>query len=65
MKTAHAEPGTTIHYGEHVFEFGDDGQRQVTEEEESVLADYAENGGSAKVEIGKARSTKSEKGGDA
>lgn len=51
MKQAKAGPGTTIHYGEHVFEFGSDGLRQVTEAEILILDEYRHNGGPTKVEI--------------
>jgi hypothetical protein len=49
-KVAKTEPGTTINYGEHVFEFAD-GSRQVSEQEIDVLRRYEAEGGPAKVEI--------------
>lgn len=54
MKVAKAEPGTVIRhpYGgkSHTFEFGDDGTRQVTQEEENALLNYEKVTG-RKVEI--------------
>lgn len=50
-RVARTEPGTTINYGEHVFEFGDDGTRRVSAAEEEILARYADNGGPARIEF--------------
>lgn len=54
-KIAKAEPGTTIRYPHggtsHVFQFGEDGTRQVTEAEAEALRSYTANGGPVKVEI--------------
>lgn len=50
-KVARTEPNTTIHYGEAVFEFGDDGTRQVSEQEIFLLERYTANGGPAKITI--------------
>lgn len=37
-KVARTEPGTTVNYGEYVFEFGDDGSRQVSDQEADILS---------------------------
>lgn len=59
MKVAKAAPGTRIThpFGDksYTFEFGDDGTRQVTAEEEAALANYVARGGPAKVEVTEAK----------
>lgn len=54
MKVAKAEPGTRITHPfggkSYTFEFGDDGTRQVTQEEENALLNYEKVTG-RKVEI--------------
>lgn len=55
MAKAKAEPNTRLtfaHGSESLtFEFGDDGTRQVTQNEIAALESYAANGGAVKVEI--------------
>lgn len=55
MKTAKAAPGTIIRHPfggkSHTFDFGDDGTRQVSAEEEAALANYTARGGPVKVEV--------------
>lgn len=56
---ARTEPNTTIVVGDQVFEFGDDGTRQVTEAEVEQLNGYMLNGGSAKITFAKSKGGKS------
>lgn len=51
-RVAKTEPGTELVYGGHVFRFGKDGSRKVSEAEEAMLVKYADNcGGKPPVKI--------------
>lgn len=50
-RQAKTTPGARVSVGEHVFNFGDDGVRNVSQEEERVLRDYERAGAPLKFEF--------------
>lgn len=48
---AKAEPNSEIVYGDAVFQFGDDGTRQISRKERELLERYRLNGGPMKIDI--------------
>jgi hypothetical protein len=59
-KVAKAEPGTKIAIAGQQFDFGEDGTRQVSNAEVDLLTRYADEGGTAKIEITEQSSKKKE-----
>lgn len=57
---AKTDPGTTILWGEDVFQF-EDGTRQVTEAEKVALERYMEEGGPFKITFEDTKAKKTDK----